>query len=900
MISLLYVDDEQDLLEIAREILESSGEFQVRISRSAQDALDILSIHSFDAIIADYHMQGMDGIAFLKAVRERFGDIPFILFTGRGREEVVIDAINHGADFYLQKGGEPEAQFAELTHQIHQAMRRKKAERSLHDSERRLTDIINFLPDATFAIDKEGTVIAWNRAIEEMTGTPASDVLGRGEYIYGRAFYGKARPLLIDLVLAPDAQFERENYLYTHRDNTTLTAEVVLEKPGKNPVHLWSTARILYDENGNLVGAIESVRDITERKAVEEALRESENKFRTIFENSPYPIAINRNPDYKFLEVNKAFLNASGFTEDEVIGKDPMEMGLLPVTEAVRLISRRVLAGKLENIPLALTAKEGRRIHVLFSTMPVTIDNKPAFVTVTAEVTKLKRVEEDLLSKNEDLKAAYGELAAADEELRKNYDELVDKEKARRTSEEKFRALVEHSLDGILITDFSGTLRFVNRAAGLIVDVTDYQATVGTRNVIEFVAPESRDEVLRDLRQVARGIDAYLVRYKLITETKREIWVECVGKKIQFEDSPAMLVSMRDVTGRTLAEERVRESENKFATVFRSNPVALTLVSATDGRFVDVNDVFVRNTGYSRAEVVGKTAEEIGIFLDRSEYLHFTRSHRDQRTSHDMELKCRIKTGEIRTCRFSSCVTMMGGKPHILSTIEDVTERKNAEEALRKANRQLNLLTGITRHDIINKISVILGYLKVARKNCEDPAMVECLEKMQSASTAIRSQIEFTRIYQDLGTRKPQWIDLDTVIPNLQVPATIMVNTEVQGISVFADPMLEKVFSNLLDNSIRHGEHVTAIRVSSRMSGEERIVEWEDDGIGIAADEKERIFERGFGKNSGLGMFLTREILSLTGITIRETGEPGRGARFEICIPNGLSRSEPSIPGSPP
>ena len=125
-------------------------------------------------------MPGMDGIAFLKAVRERFGDIPFILFTGRGREEVVIEAINNGADSYLQKGGDPEAQFAELAHRIRQAVRRKQAERSLQDSERRLSDIIDFLPDATFAIDRSGQVIAWNRAIEEMTGIPAGEMLGKG------------------------------------------------------------------------------------------------------------------------------------------------------------------------------------------------------------------------------------------------------------------------------------------------------------------------------------------------------------------------------------------------------------------------------------------------------------------------------------------------------------------------------------------------------------------------------------------------------------------------------------------------------------------------------------------------------------------------------------------------
>jgi len=119
-------------------------------------------------------MPEMDGIAFLKKVRTSGNTIPFILFTGKGREEVVIDAINSGVDFYLQKGGDPTAQFAELAHKIRQAVRRKQAERSLYESERRLADIIDFLPDAMVAVDMSGCVIAWNRANEDLTGVPAS------------------------------------------------------------------------------------------------------------------------------------------------------------------------------------------------------------------------------------------------------------------------------------------------------------------------------------------------------------------------------------------------------------------------------------------------------------------------------------------------------------------------------------------------------------------------------------------------------------------------------------------------------------------------------------------------------------------------------------------------------
>ena len=691
MISILYVDDERDLLEVAQVILEESGEFSVKTATSAKEALASPSISEYDAIISDYLMPGMDGIAFLKAVRERYGDIPFILFTGKGREDVVIEAINSGADFYLQKGGDPEAQFAELAHKIRQAVRSRRSERELRINEERLR--------MAQAIGHTGS---WEYSLATNT------IWGSAEGLRMFGFPPHAGNFPIEDIEACIQERER-----VHQALVDLIAsgkEYNLEytihpADGSAPKVIHSIARLDKDPAGKPLKVIGSIQDITPRKATEDAMRESEKKFRTIFENSPYPIAINSITDYKFLEINKAFLDASGYTEEEIIGTDPVGLGLLPLTEAAKLISRRVLAGKIENVPLALTVKEGRRVHVLFSTMPITINNKPAIVTVTTEITKLKRIEEDLLRKNEDLNAAFEQLAASDEELRQNYDELSKKEGVLRASEEKFRALVEYSLDGIVIADFAGTLLFANRAASIIVDEPDYQSMVGKKNVMEYVTPESQADVLRDFRKVSQGIDAYLVHYKLITGKGREVWVECIGKKIPFGDTEAMLVSMRDVTERTLAEERLKESEKKFSTVFRSSPVALTLVSATDGTIVDVNEAFLRNTGYARHEVVGNMAVALGIFADRAEYKRFNSDLRNHRTVYGREMKCRIKTGEIRTCRFSSGVVLMDGKPHILSTVEDITERKKTEEALRESEQKFRRLAD-SAPDMIFRMSI--------------------------------------------------------------------------------------------------------------------------------------------------------------------------------------------------
>ena len=134
-IRLLYVDDEPGLLDIGKLFLEKGGEFAVDTLTSASKALEQLNIKRYDAIISDYKMPDMDGLEFLKQVRIFHGQIPFILFTGRGREEVVILALNNGADFYLQKGGEPKPQFAELSHKIRQAVNQKRSEEALRESE---------------------------------------------------------------------------------------------------------------------------------------------------------------------------------------------------------------------------------------------------------------------------------------------------------------------------------------------------------------------------------------------------------------------------------------------------------------------------------------------------------------------------------------------------------------------------------------------------------------------------------------------------------------------------------------------------------------------------------------------------------------------------------------------
>jgi signal transduction histidine kinase len=212
------------------------------------------------------------------------------------------------------------------------------------------------------------------------------------------------------------------------------------------------------------------------------------------------------------------------------------------------------------------------------------------------------------------------------------------------------------------------------------------------------------------------------------------------------------------------------------------------------------------------------------------------------------------------------------------------------EKAVIEANRKLKLLNSITRHDIRNKLTVLEGYLTLVKDRSSDLTLADYLGKMESASRSIGEHIEFTKIYQDLGTTEPRWQDLGHIFSRLPVPPLVTLHAESRGIFVYADSLLEKVFSNLLDNTLRHGGNVTTITVSFHSSHEDLVIVWEDNGAGIPERDKEKIFDQGFGRNTGLGLFLCREILSITCISIQENGVPGKGARFEIIIPEGAYR----------
>jgi PAS domain S-box-containing protein len=355
------------------------------------------------------------------------------------------------------------------------------------------------------------------------------------------------------------------------------------------------------------------------------------------------------------------------------------------------------------------------------------------------------------------------------------------------------------------------------------------------------------------------------------------------------------------------SEASIRESESRYRAVFESTGTAmLTLEEDTTIGFA--NQEFLRLTEYSQEDIDNGISWTEFIFKDDLEKMteqHNLRRQKPQEAMRHYEFRLITKSGDIRNILLT--IDMLPGSKRSVCSLIDITETKATEammehyssevtqfaNTLKQTNDKLNLMNTITRHDILNQLTAILGYLELMKMKYTDPSLQEFIDKEIQAADNIKAQIVFTKDYQDIGSQAPQWFNVKTIIlSNAALLPLSNLNLVIQfdNLEIFADRLLVKIFYTLLENALRHGNTITTIEFSCHMLAEGLVVTYQDDGVGIPAEYKEAIFERRHYTHTGVGLFLSRHILSITGMTIRETGEPGNGARFEIIVPSGNYR----------
>jgi PAS domain S-box-containing protein len=474
--------------------------------------------------------------------------------------------------------------------------------------------------------------------------------------------------------------------------------------------------------------------------------------------------------------------------------------------------------------------------------------------------------------------------------------ELKRSEDALRESEERLQLALLGGELGTWNWDIStGEVIFSERWAEMI----GYRLDEIEPNISSWerlVHPEDAARVRATLAAHLEGkTEFYECEHRMHHKNGSWIWVLDKGMVTERDDEGRPLFASGthlDITQRKLAEEALRENEMRYRTIIENIQDGFIRVDS-GGALIMASPSAARMFGYDSADQLLGTAVRKLYYRPESRQKILDRIAKEDQIS-DYEIELVRKDGSVFWGSLNAHAihdesgTVIGTE----AVIHDITERRSMEHALREANRKLNLLNSITRHDVANQLTALDGYIQIASQKKTDPVLADYLTKIGNVAATINRQIEFTRTYQELGVKAPAWTQIQDVIAHVEIRIPVRFSKTCGGIEIIADPMLERVFFNLFDNAVRHGGSVTQVTVRCEREPDGLLILVEDDGNGIPIDEKEKIFGRGYGKNTGLGLFLAREILSITGITIRETGIPGKGARFEMLVPKGSFRHQ--------
>ncbi|MFA4877658.1 MAG: PAS domain S-box protein [Methanoregula sp.] len=464
--------------------------------------------------------------------------------------------------------------------------------------------------------------------------------------------------------------------------------------------------------------------------------------------------------------------------------------------------------------------------------------------------------------------------------------DLKNTEAALRQKTEELDQYFNTSLDLFCIADTGGYFRRLNPQWETTLGYTT--AELEGKRFLDFVHPDDLPATISAITDLSsqKEVLNFTNRYRHRDGTYRWIEWRSIPKGVMI------FAAARDVTERKQMEEALRESEEKYRSII-DEMQDLFYRTDTAGKITMLSPSAARIAGYdSIDQLIGQDVTL--VYADPADRNKLLAALREKGAVDAFPISLKTRDGSVRHVTTSSHFyhDYNGKILGVEGVIHDITEQRKAEEAFRMANKKLNLLSSITRHDIRNQLMALMAFLELSVESIDNPAeLTDFLKKNQKIAENIARQITFTKEYEDLGVKAPSWQDVDSIIGKAksQLPIrNIRIEVETQGLEVFADPLIEKVFYNLIDNSLRYGGGtMTAIRVSPRREGTSLLLVFEDDGAGIEERDKKMLFDKGFGKNTGLGLYLSREILSITGITIAETGVSGKGARFEMTVPEG-------------
>jgi len=659
-IRVLLVDDDEDLLIVASKFLTiEDSSFEIDVVSSAEMALEAFNKDPFDVIVCDYEMpHGMSGLEFLELIRRQNLDIPFIVFTGRGREEVAIKALNLGADFYITKGVEPKSLYAELAHTIRTVVNHRRAELALEESDSRFRASFENAAIGMAIVSVDLEVIQVNNALYEILGYEELELLSHNleDFIHPEDI-GKAHDMALSLL--QEGEFVPiDEWRFLTKDG-----QVVWTK---------TTSSVTRDAKGTPLYFVSQIQDITEAKLTTEALLDSEMRFRGAFHGASIGMALVSFKE-SIVDANQALCQMLGYSREELI-----EITFTAITHPEDIDNTPVVVDGTFEDGKSTIQLEKRYIHknghtvytFISSSIGYNEENEPIyFVTQFQDITEAKLASDALA-----------------------------------TSEANYRSLIENSIQSYAIIQ-DECYAYVNEPFAKTLGLSRNEAlNLNTNQIWELIHPDDIEGLKKRNASMQSGeVIAPRNVFRYVRKDGSVRWVEGHIHPTEFNGKPALQIVEVDITERRATELALQGSLDFLDTLLNtiSSPV---FYKDAKGKYQRCNVAFANKLlGATVDEVIGKTSDILlkrirG--LNREDLIQLDRKLLEGGRDQSFEIAIEDMYGTFRDYQVNRTFFMdQEGKPiGIVGVLLDVTERRRALENLERERLAFRIIAEAAVH----------------------------------------------------------------------------------------------------------------------------------------------------------------------------------------------------------
>jgi PAS domain S-box-containing protein len=809
---------------------------------------------------------------------------------------------------------------------------KKISEKTLRESEGYQRAMIACSPLALYTIDLNGKVLSWNQSAERIFGWRADEVIGKPLPIIPSEKQHEFATLRKEVAVGDG--FLGKEFLRLRKDGTQI------------PISL--SAAPIKNDLGETIGIMSAAEDVTERRNSRLRIEHLNQVLRAIRDVNQL-IVRERERDNLIREGCGLLVANRGYASSMIVLTDDQGRPSSWAMEGIAA-SEREFTDLLEQGSLPPCCQEARTED------GVLIVEDREDVCCGCPIAQACAESQSLCAPLVHEGETFGYIAAAannwlavDQEEQSLFSEMagdfayalwvIKGEEARRSgeaalceSEAQFRAAFDNAPEGMALLDRNRRFLRVNNKLNEILGYSEDELIGKSFN--QFTHLDDR-QTGRDRWQelLAGDVATNRAEKRYIKKNGDIVWVVISNAAIRNEQGEVqhILSHIYDITQRKEAENALRISEEKFSKAFDRSPLWVVITTLKEGRYLEANETFLQETGYTREEVIGHTSDELGLRLDSREREEFVRLLRKKGTVRNLEVKRRIRSGEIKDMLLSAEMLPMTDEDAMVVVLTDVTDITKAESEKEQLQSQLSQaqklesvgrLAGGVAHDFNNMLNVIIGYAelaleKTALENSLNNDLQEILNAALRSGEITRQLLAFAR----RQTVRPQVIDLNETVENMLKMLRRLIGEDIDMLwnpgpglwPVKIDPsQLDQILANLCVNARDAINGVGRVTIETDNinfdeayctnhaefePGEYVLLAVSDDGHGMNKETLENLFEpffttKGMGEGTGLGLSTVYGIVRQNDGFINVYSEPGEGATFKIYLPRYLGKSQ--------